>query len=550
MHETYLRRSLFVCLLLAVGCDTGTDDPNDADDTADVATGDADTSDEETDVAADDTDVPEDDATQTDADAPDAEVSDDVEADPLDDTTHDADEDVVHESPHFSYEGETGPAFWGTLSESWATCGEGTEQSPIDLGSAAPGYREGLEFSYVPSPLVVLHNGHTVQVEYAAGSSLIVDGESYALAQFHVHTASEHTFKGDQADLEFHFVHRNERGELAVVGLFAMGGEHDARNEAFDPFFAHLPIEETPAEAIEGLTIDAAAMIPADLAHWHYEGSLTTPPCSEGVSWYLLAATTTVSEQDVDAVRERFETNARPVQPLGERHVQGAHFSYSGETGPEHWADLSPMWSQCAEGEMQSPIDIPAEQTAGDLASLAFEYGTSGLTVLNNGHTVQVNVDEGSTLYIEDEPYRLQQFHFHAHSENTVGGDSYPLEMHLVHANEVGQLAVVGVFLDDLGVEDFDGLAAVWAHLPVEEQHAERIEGVSIEPGALIPEGLSGWAFEGSLTTPPCTSGVAWYLMKTPLSLSPAQVSAFTAIFDHNARPTQPLNGRPFHGEL
>ncbi len=223
-----------------------------------------------------------------------------------------------------------------------------------------------------------------------------------------------------------------------------------------------------------------------------------------------------------------------------------AHWGYSGEEGPSHWGDLSTDWATCKTGTEQSPIDIPAGTHAGMADGLSMAYDESAVTILNNGHTVQVNYDAGSDLTYGGKTYELKQFHFHAHSENTVEGMSYPMEMHLVHAAADGSLAVVGVFIDE-GAENA-ALADVFANMPADESEATAIAGAAVNATDLLPADKASWRFDGSLTTPPCSEGVKWILMATPIEASAAQIEAFTDIDDHNYRPTQDLNGRTIEG--
>jgi carbonic anhydrase len=237
-------------------------------------------------------------------------------------TTTAADEE--HEEPHFTYEGAEGPEHWGELSEEWAACAEGLEQSPIDLTGAAEASDEDLpdiEFDYQPSAVNLVNNGHTVQAVYDEGSSITVDGKVYDLVQFHFHAASEHTIDGETTPLEVHLVHQAADESLAVVGVMLTEG---AANPAYDAVLSDaIPAEESEEPvAIDGATVDAAAMLPEDTTFFHYAGSLTTPPCSEGVSWQVMAEPVELSVDQIAAFTTLYEDDARPVQPLGERELE------------------------------------------------------------------------------------------------------------------------------------------------------------------------------------------------------------------------------------
>lgn len=219
------------------------------------------------------------------------------------------------------------------------------------------------------------------------------------------------------------------------------------------------------------------------------------------------------------------------------------HWSYEGAEGPEHWGDLSPDFKVCGTGREQTPINVPASAPVNP-ADIAFNYQPSAETILNNGHTVQVNYDTGSSIAVGGKTYDLVQFHFHAPSEHTVDRSHTPMEMHLVHKAADGQLAVVGVMLKE-GAENAN-FAAVLDHLPVQEAEPAAVPGVKVAAADLLPAERSYYRYHGSLTTPPCTEGVQWLLMKTPVELSANQIAEFTRIFSDDARPEQALNGRPF----
>ena len=223
--------------------------------------------------------------------------------------------------------------------------------------------------------------------------------------------------------------------------------------------------------------------------------------------------------------------------------AEGVHWSYSGESGPEHWGDLSPDFATCAKGAEQSPVDIPAD-AALNAADISFNYQPSALTIVNNGHTIQVNYDKGSSITLNGVRYDLVQFHFHAHSEHALAGQFEPLELHLVHKNAKGGLAVVGVLLK--AGADNPGYAAVLNNLPAAEGEPQAVSGASVDANQLLPTTRTYWRYNGSLTTPPCTEGVQWLVMNTPVDLSDAQIAAYTAIYNANARPLQPFNARTF----
>lgn len=230
--------------------------------------------------------------------------------------------------------------------------------------------------------------------------------------------------------------------------------------------------------------------------------------------------------------------------PLFASTKSGPHWSYAGAEGPESWGDLGPDYSQCREGRKQSPIDIvPAAAQKADLDALQFDYRDMPLKIVNNGHTVQVNASGDSAARIAGSDYKLAQFHFHSPSENTVNRQPYAMEVHLVHKNSQGQLAVVGVFLEQGRVNPF--IQTIWDNLPKALNQEVTADRSMVNAAELLPANGSFYHWTGSLTTPPCSEGVEWYMLKEPIQVSAGQVEKFLAAVGHNARPTQPLNQRP-----
>jgi carbonic anhydrase len=216
------------------------------------------------------------------------------------------------------------------------------------------------------------------------------------------------------------------------------------------------------------------------------------------------------------------------------------HWSYEGETGPANWAKLRPDYAACASGKRQSPIDI-RDGIRVNLENVRFDYKPMQFRIVDNGHTVQVNTGEGSSLSVMGKRYALQQFHFHRPSEERVNGRMYDMSVHLVHRNDEGQLAVVAVLLEK-GAEH-PLIQTLLNNLPL-EQGSEMAPEESIDPSRLLPENRAYWTYMGSLTTPPCTEGVLWMVLKQPLQVASDQVAIFSRVFRNNSRPIQPQNGR------
>jgi carbonic anhydrase len=217
------------------------------------------------------------------------------------------------------------------------------------------------------------------------------------------------------------------------------------------------------------------------------------------------------------------------------------HWSYTGEAGPDAWGTLSPDYALCDDGTTQSPIDM-AQFTETDLENIVFSYQLSNLNMVNNGHTIQVNYDEGSFIEVDGVRYDLLQFHFHAPSEHLIDSQPSDGELHLVHKSADGATAVVGLFLLQGEIENAS-LAPIFDNLPAEEGQVQTID-TQINAGFFLPMGKGTFRYGGSLTTPPCTEGVSWFLMTLPIEISVEQFAAFTAIIDANNRPVQPVNDR------
>ncbi|MDD5390766.1 MAG: carbonic anhydrase family protein [Gallionellaceae bacterium] len=220
----------------------------------------------------------------------------------------------------------------------------------------------------------------------------------------------------------------------------------------------------------------------------------------------------------------------------------GPHWEYEGHHGPAHWGEMSKDFEVCGLGKHQSPIDIRKAEMKADLPELAFDYAASPLKIINNGHTVQVNIDAGGGVKIGDHVYRLVQFHFHTPSEERIKGKPADMVAHLVHKDDAGKLAVVAVLIKK-GKENA-ALKPVFDNMPIGAGPVHGVEGLSINAADLLPAKHGYYHFEGSLTTPPCSEGVRWYVLSTPVEASADQIKAFQKIHKHNARPVQPLNDR------
>ncbi|MFI4901860.1 MAG: carbonic anhydrase [Burkholderiales bacterium] len=223
---------------------------------------------------------------------------------------------------HWSYSGDTGPAYWAAVEADYGACGLGTLQSPIDIRDsvATKSALPAITFDYKPSALRIIDNGHTIQVDYAPGSFITVEGKRYELVQFHFHKPSEEKINGKKADMVAHLVHKDADGNLAVVAVLLKSGQP---NKLVETLWKHLPRQKENEVAVEGVEVNAADLLPPNrAAYYTFAGSLTTPPCSEGVTWFVMKAPSSVSSGEVARFAQLYPMNARPTQPLNGREIR------------------------------------------------------------------------------------------------------------------------------------------------------------------------------------------------------------------------------------
>lgn len=222
-------------------------------------------------------------------------------------------------APHWGYSGAGGPEHWGELEAGFAACKTGKQQSPIDIRNAKKADLPAIEFDYHATPLRIINNGHSVQVNYGPGSSITVGGKRYELKQFHFHRPSEEEINGKYFEMVIHIVHADAGGKNAVVAVLLTPG---AENAAIATLWKHMPKQKGPEQKFDDVQFNAAGLLPATHGYYTFEGSLTTPPCSEGVTWYVLETPLTISRQQAAAFAAVYAHNARPIQPLHGRLVQ------------------------------------------------------------------------------------------------------------------------------------------------------------------------------------------------------------------------------------
>lgn len=230
---------------------------------------------------------------------------------------------------------------------------------------------------------------------------------------------------------------------------------------------------------------------------------------------------------------------ANSTLPIPES-CEEVEWAYTGSSGPSKWAELCVGYGECG-GSEQSPINITSSNPGTGLAALTTTQNQSTTYIINNGHTIEFVYDEGSSLQWKGESYTLKQFHFHASSEHQVQSNSYPMEMHLVHQNAAGKLAVIGIFFS-AGAEN-QLLKKFEPNYPQSKESFYKSSD-RFTVADLFPTNKGYYTYNGSLTTPPCTEGVTWIVMKEPISASLAQIQKISSIMKQNNRPVQKLNSR------
>jgi carbonic anhydrase len=244
------------------------------------------------------------------------------------------------------------------------------------------------------------------------------------------------------------------------------------------------------------------------------------------------------------------------ILPVAVLHAQNAdyshyvspwktHWEYTGPKGAEHWSELDPAYRLCSLGKEQSPIDIRDPQKAA-LPPIRFEYRSVPVNyVINNGYTIRIDYHDppgkGNFLVVGNKRYQLIQFHFHRPSEEYVHGKPYDMVLHLMHRAEDGEEAGVAIFIKE--GQPNATVQQVWDYMP-DNEGQRAAPGAMLDPAGMLPDKFSYYLYEGSVTAPPCNEGVKWFVLKTPIEVSSAQIKAFAALYPRDVRPLQPLNGR------
>jgi len=222
-------------------------------------------------------------------------------------------------APNWSYQGKTGPFNWGKMDPAWRACSQGKEQSPIDIrGAHLNKNLQPIEFHYLAGPVTIENNGHTVQVTVDPGSYIVAGGVRYDLQQFHFHHPSEEAVKGKLSDMVVHLLHKSSDGKLAVIAV-RMREDPGSPNATLATLWSHMPNQSGQKSTISDM-INPGGLLPADRGYWTYMGSLGTPPCTEGVRWFVFEQELAISREQLNQFAQLYKINSRPLQdPHGRR---------------------------------------------------------------------------------------------------------------------------------------------------------------------------------------------------------------------------------------
>lgn len=277
------------------------------------------------------------------------------------------------------------------------------------------------------------------------------------------------------------------------------------------------------------------AIVPAEVADKAQASTASRPSAAAARPLAPMPAVAVVNPQ---ASRSYLQARAAALSAPG-----GTDWRYEGASGPQAWGQLRPDFHLCASGKRQSPIPIDESSTLqGPAEPLQFNYQPSGASVLNNGRTIQVDVVGDNRLSVRGTSYQLQQISFHHPSEQRVNNQGFAMAAHLLHKNAAGQLAVLAVLLQSGAANAL--INQVWTYLPLDVGDRVPMPMGLLDLNALLPQDQRYYQFMGSLSTPPCTEGVLWLVLKQPSAVSPQQIKLFAQLFPNNARPLQPLHGR------
>ncbi|RWR92580.1 alpha carbonic anhydrase 7-like protein [Cinnamomum micranthum f. kanehirae] len=447
----------------------------------------------------------------------------------------------VEDEKEFDYNkgSDKGPENWGKIHKNWSACGEGNMQSPIDLLDEKVEvlhHLGRLKRSYKASKAILKNRGHDIELEWENGAGAIyMNGTEYILKN---------------CSLELHMVHESIDKKTAVVGILYKIGRPDTFLSELMGYIRTIADRHEAKEEV-GI-VDPRHIKLGSRKYYRYNGSLTTPPCTEGVIWTIIKKVRTVSREQVkllrDAVHDGYESNARPTQPTNYR-MDEKEFDYikGSDKGPENWGKIHKNWSACGEGNMQSPIDLLDEkvEVLHHLGRLNRSYKASKATLKNRGHDIELEWENGAgERYMNGTEYILKQCHWHSPSEHTID------KLHMVHESIDKKIAVVGI-LYKIGRPDTFLSELMGDIRKIADRRDAKEEVGMIDPRHIKLGSRKYYRYNGSLTTPPCTEGVIWTIIKKVRTVSREQVKLLRDAvhdgYESNARPTQPTNYRMVH---
>jgi carbonic anhydrase len=321
--------------------------------------------------------------------------------------------------------------------------------------------------------------------------------------------------------------------------LVALAAASTALAEASEPAAPHgaTPIIR-PALATRASASAAESADPLDRVRERLAEKLGAAKAPDTGNPNILRVTSKATTEAAPAAAHRAAPPKAPAKAAEPPH--DLHWDYKGEGGPQAWGGLKPEFNLCSSGKRQSPIDI-RDGIAVDLEPVQFDYRASGFSVIDNGHTVQVNVAPGNFIQANGRRWELVQFHFHRPSEERIDGRQFDMVVHLVHKDSDGRLAVVAVLLDRGSIQPI--VQTIWNNLPLEKGEEVPARAV-IDLNHLLPPDRRYYTYMGSLTTPPCSEGVLWMVMRQPVPVSQEQIDIFARLYPMNARPLQQASGR------
>ncbi len=339
--------------------------------------------------------------------------------------------------------------------------------------------------------------------------------------------------------IEMPLIKKFKEEKAAAAAAAAEAAANPAHRHAAPTSTEQPPLQHSGAKAPAAAAVAAVAAEPA---------VATSGPGASTAVRQLRQALTAIGtpskqppEKRTPPARARAEVRHQEQGP----QARGAatNWAYDGEAGPQAWGKLKPEFSLCGLGKRQSPIAIQSDSALqGPAEAVQFHYTPSLGTVINNGHTIQVDLEGDNHITLRNSTYKLQQFHFHTPSEEVVNGRRYAMVAHLEHRNDAGQWAMVSVLMEQ--GEPNSLIEKVWTYMPLDTNDRVRMPDGLVDMNELLPADQRYYQFFGSLTTPPCTEGVLWLVIKQPLRISPEQFRLFTQLFASNARPVQAVNGR------